>query len=208
MALFIIKHPLITDKLTRIRKKTTNSKVFKENVNEITKIMAYEIFQDLELNEITIETPLVATQGAKINQDIVIVPILRAGLGMVDGILGMVPKAKIGHIGIYRDEQSLLPKQYLIKKPLHVKNAYTLILDPILATGGTAIAAIDIVKKWNITDKIKFICLVASPEGVKKVCDVYPEIDIYAVALDEKINADGYIIPGLGDAGDRYFDTQ
>ncbi|WP_342262298.1 MULTISPECIES: uracil phosphoribosyltransferase [unclassified Spiroplasma] len=208
MALFIIKHPLIDDKLTRLRKKDTNSKIFKENVNEITRLMAYEVFQDLKLQEISIETPMVATTGKKVAQDIILVPVLRAGLGMVDGILGLVPNAKIGHIGIYRDEKSLQPKKYLEKKPNNVKNSYTVILDPMLATGGTAIAAIDIVKQWKVSHNIKFICLLAAPEGIAKLEKAHPDINIYTAAVDEKLNENGYIVPGLGDAGDRYFDTQ
>ncbi|WP_342223583.1 uracil phosphoribosyltransferase [Spiroplasma endosymbiont of Asaphidion curtum] len=208
MALFIIKHPLIDDKLTRLRKKDTNSKIFKENVNEITRLMAYEVFQDLKLQEIAIETPIVATTGKKISQDIILVPVLRAGLGMVDGMLGLVPNAKIGHIGIYRDEKSLQPKKYLEKKPNNVENSYTLILDPMLATGGTAIAAIDIVKQWKVSHNIKFICLLSVPEGIEKLEKAHPDINIYTAAVDEKLNENGYIVPGLGDAGDRYFDTQ
>ncbi|WP_339024437.1 uracil phosphoribosyltransferase [Spiroplasma endosymbiont of Agriotes lineatus] len=208
MALFIIKHPLIDDKLTRLRKKDINSKIFKENVNEITRLMAYEVFRDLKLQEISIETPIVAATGKKIAQDIIFVPVLRAGLGMVDGMLGLVPNAKIGHIGIYRDEKSLQPKKYLEKKPNNVKNSYTLILDPMLATGGTAIAAIDIVKQWKVSYNIKFICLLAAPEGIEKLEKAHPDINIYTAAVDEKLNENGYIVPGLGDAGDRYFDTQ
>lgn len=207
MALKIIEHPLIKDKMTRIRKKTTNTKVFKENVHEVTKLMAYEILADLKVQEVKIETPLSTTVGFKIDQNIIVVPILRAGLGMVDSILSLVPIAKVGHIGLYRDEKTLEPREYFIKKPSNVTGSYTLILDPMLATGGTAVAAISRVKNWKASN-IKLVCLLGSKEGVARVLETHPDVDIYLAAPLEELDENGYIVPGLGDAGDRYFGTQ
>ncbi|AGM24670.1 uracil phosphoribosyltransferase [Spiroplasma chrysopicola] len=207
MAFTVIKHPLILDKLTRMRKKDSNSKVFKENLDEIAQLMAYEIFQTIELKEFEIETPVAVTKGYKIAKDIVLFPILRAGLGMVDGIVKLVPNAKIGHIGLYRDETTLEPHEYFAKKPQNIKEATVLVLDPMLATGGSANMAIDKVKEWGATN-IKLVCLVAAPEGKENVEKHHPDIDIYVAALDEKLDSKGYIIPGLGDAGDRIFGTK
>ncbi|AHF60562.1 uracil phosphoribosyltransferase [Spiroplasma mirum ATCC 29335] len=207
MSFTVIKHPLILDKLTRMRKKDSNSKVFKENLDEIAQLMAYEIFRDLELNEFEIETPVARTQGYKIARDIVLFPILRAGLGMVDGIIKLVPNAKIGHIGMYRDEKTMQPHEYFAKKPSSIENANVLILDPMLATGGSACLTIEKVKEWG-AQGIKLVCLVAAPEGRDFVAKEHPDVAIYVAALDEKLNEKGYIVPGLGDAGDRIFGTK
>ncbi|UZQ31325.1 MAG: uracil phosphoribosyltransferase [Spiroplasma phoeniceum] len=207
MPFTVIKHPLILDKLTRMRKKDSNSKVFKENLDEIAQLMAYEIFQNIELNEFEIETPVAKTKGYKIANDIVLFPILRAGLGMVDGIINLVPNAKIGHIGLYRDEKTLEPYEYFAKKPENINKANVLVLDPMLATGGSANVAIQKVKEWGATN-IKLVCLVAAPEGKKCIEECHPDVDIYVAALDQRLDEHGYIIPGLGDAGDRIFGTK
>lgn len=207
MSFIIINHPLILDKLTRMRKKESNSKIFKENLDEIAQLMAYEIFRNIKLNEFEIETPVAKTKGYKIANDIVLFPILRAGLGMVDGIINLVPNAKIGHIGLYRDEKTLEPHEYFAKKPKNIAKANVLILDPMLATGGSANLAIKKVKEWKAKN-IKLVCLVAAPEGKKYIEKYHPNIDIYVAALDKCLNKYGYIIPGLGDAGDRIFGTK
>lgn len=207
MAFNIIHHPLILDKLTRMRKKETNSKSFKENLDEIAQLMAYEIFRDLQLNEFEIETPIGKTEGYKVAKDIILVPILRAGLGMVDGIVKLVPNAKIGHIGVYRDEETLEPKEYFSKRPKEIEANYVLVLDPMLATGGSASLALSNVKKWGAKN-IKLICLIAAPEGKNRIEKDHPDVDIYVAALDEKLNQQGYIVPGMGDAGDRIFGTK
>ncbi|AOX43422.1 uracil phosphoribosyltransferase [Spiroplasma sp. NBRC 100390] len=207
MSFTVIKHPLILDKLTRMRKKESNSKVFKENLDEIAQLMAYEIFREIELKEFEIDTPVAKTKGYKIANDIVLFPILRAGLGMVDGIINLVPNAKIGHIGMYRDEKTLEPHEYFAKKPENIMKANVLVLDPMLATGGSANLAIQKVKEWGATN-IKLVCLVAAPEGKGYIEQHHPDIDIYVAALDERLDEHGYIIPGLGDAGDRIFGTK
>ncbi|MGL4647374.1 MAG: uracil phosphoribosyltransferase [Mycoplasmoidaceae bacterium] len=203
-----IDHPLILDKLTRIRRKDTESTKFRDNLFEITQLMAYEVTKDFELNTIEIETPICKTKGYKLKNNIAIVPILRAGLGMSDGLKSLIPTASIGHIGIYRDEESLEAKTYYCKMPKTIGSSVTFLLDPMLATAGSAIAAIDILKAKYKPLKIIFICLVASPEGVEKLTSIHPDVDIYGASLDEKLNEKGYIIPGLGDAGDRIFGTK
>lgn len=190
-----------------MRKKETNSKSFKENLDEISQLMAYEIFRDLQLNQFEIETPVAKTKGFKVAKDIILVPILRAGLGMVDGILKLVPNAKIGHIGVYRDEQTLEPKEYFSKRPKEIEANYVLVLDPMLATGGSSSLALNNVKKWGAKN-IKLICLVAAPEGKNRIEKDHPDVDVYVAALDEKLNQQGYIVPGMGDAGDRIFGTK
>lgn len=207
MGLKIIEHPLILDKLTRMRRRNTPCKVFKESMHEITNLMAYDIFNDLQVKSISIETPVTKATGYEINENIVLVPILRAGLGMVDGFANLVPNAKIGHIGLYRDEKTMQPKEYFIKKPKNAEGSYILILDPMLATGGSALLALKKVQSWK-PRQIKLVCLLAAPEGLKRVMDEYPEVDIYLASKDEKLDENGYIIPGLGDAGDRYFGTE
>lgn len=205
--LHIIQHPLILSKMTQIRRKETPTKMFKELVNEISALMCYEITRDLETEEFEIETPVSKTTGYRIKgEDLVLVPILRAGLGMVEGIQNLMPSAKTGHIGIYRDHETLQPVEYLCKLPSNMQNRDIIILDPMLATGGSAVKAIEILKSYHVKS-IRLACLVGCPEGVKFVHDSYPEIPIYLAALDEKLNEQGYIVPGLGDAGDRLFGT-
>lgn len=205
--LHIIEHPLILSKMTQIRRKETPTKMFKELVNEISSLMCYEITRDLEVEAIEIETPVQKTIGYQIKgNDLVLVPILRAGLGMVEGIQNLIPNAKTGHIGVYRDHDTLQPVEYLCKLPLQMENRNVIVLDPMLATGGSAVKAIEILKEHNVKS-IRLACLVGCPEGVEFVHKNYPEIPIYLAAMDERLNENGYIVPGLGDAGDRLFGT-
>lgn len=204
---FVFEHPLIKDKLTRMRKIQTESTKFRDNLKEITQLMAYEVTKNLDLDRIEIETPITKTLGYKLKDKIVLIPILRAGLGMVDGLKDLIPTASIGHIGIYRDEESAQPKEYYCKMPANLKNGNAIILDPMLATGGSAIKAIDIIKTYQ-PKSISFICLVAAPEGLEKLKSKHPDINIYIASLDEKLNEKYYIVPGLGDAGDRIFGTK
>lgn len=203
----VLNHPLITHKLTIMRKTETNTKDFRQNLDEIAGLMAYEITRDLKLDPITIETPVVSYDTFELNQDIVLVPIIRAGLGMVDGILELIPNAKVGHVGVYRDEETLLPHEYFAKFPENLEDAEVLVLDPMLATGGSAEAAIQMVKKRGAKN-IKLVCLVGAPEGVELVQKAHPDVDIFLAALDSHLNENGYIVPGLGDAGDRIFGTK
>ncbi|MDH6365380.1 uracil phosphoribosyltransferase [Enterococcus sp. PF1-24] len=204
----VIDHPLIQHKLTIIRDKNCGTKVFREVVNEIAMLMAYEVSRDMPLEDVIIETPMVkTTQKALSGKKVAIIPILRAGIGMVDGIMQLIPAAKVGHIGMYRDEETLVPHEYFIKLPEDIDSRQLFVVDPMLATGGSAIMAIDALKKRGASN-IKFVCLVAAPEGVKALQDAHPDIDIYTAALDEKLNENGYIVPGLGDAGDRLFGTK
>ncbi len=205
----IIKHPLIDTKLSIMRDEKTKTKEFRENLDEIASLMCFEVFKDLKVVES--DNCYLTPTGAKLpmiklENKIILAPILRAGLGMVDGIKNMLPTAKIGHIGMYRDEETLEPHEYYFKLPV-VENPLVIIVDPMLATGGSAIAAIDAVLKRGYKN-IRLMCLVGAPEGVKVVEDKYPNIPIYLAALDEKLNEKGYIIPGLGDAGDRIFGTK
>ncbi|MBQ7223409.1 MAG: uracil phosphoribosyltransferase [Erysipelotrichaceae bacterium] len=205
--LHVLNHPLITHKLTTMRKIETGTKDFRQYLDEIASLMAYEITKDLPLRPINIETPMGKTVGYEMAQDVVLVPILRAGLGMVDGIQNMIPTAKVGHIGLYRDEETLEPHQYYAKFPKNIAQSIVLILDPMLATGGSAKAAIDMVKKTGATN-IKLINLVGVQEGIDVIEKAHPDVDIYLAAKDEKLNEIGYIVPGLGDAGDRIFGTK
>lgn len=208
MKVNILDHPLLQHKLTKIRKKGTPTTQFRQIINEIGGLMAYEITRDLPLKEIEVETPVTKTKAHVVDgKKMVIVPILRAGLGMVDGILQMIPSARIGHIGIVRDEKTLLPHEYFAKFPDGLDQRDILIVDPMLATGGSANAAIDAVKQRG-AKKIKLVCLVGAPEGVIAVNEAHPDVEIYLVNLDEKLNEKGYIVPGLGDAGDRIFGTK
>ena len=206
----VLDHPLIQHKLTMIRQKDCGTKVFREVVNEISMLMAYEVSRDLPLEDVEIETPLVKTTLKTLaGKKVAIIPILRAGLGMVDGILELIPAAKIGHVGMYRDHDTLQPVEYFVKLPSDISERQLFVVDPMLATGGSAVAAIDaLLKRGAHPESIKFCCLVAAPEGVKVLQDAHPEIDIYAAALDERLNENGYILPGLGDAGDRLFGTK
>lgn len=203
----VLEHPLITHKLTQMRRKECGTKDFRANLDEIAGLMAYEISRDLPLRTVDIETPVSPYTTKELAKDIVLVPILRAGLGMVDGIANLIPTVKIAHIGLYRDEETLEPHTYFEKYPKNVKDAVVMIVDPMLATGGSANAAIDMVKKQGAKN-IRLVCLVGAPEGVKAVEEAHPEVDIYLAALDEKLNEHGYIVPGLGDAGDRIFGTK
>lgn len=206
----VLDHPLIQHKLTMIRQKDCGTKVFREVVNEISMLMAYEVSRDLPLEDVEIETPLVKTTLKTLaGKKVAIIPILRAGLGMVDGILELIPAAKIGHVGMYRDHDTLQPVEYFVKLPSDISERQLFVVDPMLATGGSAVAAIDaLLKRGAQPNSIKFCCLVAAPEGVKVLQEAHPGIDIYAAALDERLNENGYILPGLGDAGDRLFGTK
>lgn len=205
--LTVFDHPLIKHKLTIMRKKETGTKDFRQNLDEIGGLMVYEVTRDLPLNEIPIETPLCQTIGYEMAKDVVIVPILRAGLGVVNGIQNLIPTARIAHIGMYRDEETLEPHPYFEKYPSNMDEAAVIIVDPMLATGGSSVAAIDMVKKQGATP-IKLVCLVGAPEGVKVVEEAHPDVDIYLASLDDHLNEKGYIVPGLGDAGDRIFGTK
>ncbi|WP_300329937.1 uracil phosphoribosyltransferase [Fusobacterium sp.] len=208
MAITELKHPLIEHKLTYLRDKNTDTKTFRENLNEIAKLMIYETTKDLELEEIEVETPIQKTKGYVLkDKAIAVVPILRAGLGMVDGILSLIPTAKVGHIGVYRDEETMQPVYYYCKLPTDIADRKVILVDPMLATGGSAIYAIDYLKNAGVKN-ITFMCLISAPEGLKKVQDAHPDIDIYTAKIDEKLNEKCYIIPGLGDCGDRIFGTK
>ena len=204
----VLNHPLIQHKLTIIRKKDTGTNEFRQIVGEIGGLMVYEMTRDLPLKNVEIETPIgKSTQKELAGKKLVIVPILRAGLGMVDGVLQMIPSAKVGHIGMYRDEETLKPHEYFFKMPPDIEERECIIVDPMLATGGSANMAIEALKKRGAKN-IRLAVLVAAPEGVKTVQEANPEVDIYAAAEDEKLMDNGYIYPGLGDAGDRLFGTK
>ena len=205
--LHVVDHPLIAHKLSIMRNKKTGSKDFRELLNEIAMLMGYELTRDLPLEEITIETPIQKTKAYTISgKKLAIVPILRAGLGMVDGLQRLVPVAKVGHIGLYRDPKTHLPVEYYCKLPFDIEDRIVILVDPMLATGGSAVDALTMLKNKGCKN-IRFMCLVAAPEGVKKVQEAHPDIDIYTAALDECLNEHDYIVPGLGDAGDRIFGT-
>lgn len=205
--LHVLNHPLITHKLTHMRNKETGTKDFRENLDEIAELMAYEVCRDLPLKPVEIETPMAKTTGYELAKEVVIVPILRAGIGLLDGIRRLVPTAKVGFIGMYRNEETLEPVEYFAKFPKNLDQAVTLIVDPMLATGGSSKDAISAVKARG-ANNIKLVCLVGAPEGVEAIQKEHPDIDIYLAALDEKLNEVGYIVPGLGDAGDRIFGTK
>nr|TVV03767.1 uracil phosphoribosyltransferase [Lactobacillus jensenii] len=203
-----MNHPLIQHKLTIIRKKDTGTNEFRQIVGEIGGLMVYEMTRDLPLKNVEIETPIgKTTQKELAGKKLVIVPILRAGLGMVDGVLQMIPSAKVGHIGMYRDEETLKPHEYFFKMPQDIEERDVIIVDPMLATGGSANMAIEALKKRGAKN-IRLAVLVAAPEGVKNIQEAHPDVDIYAAAEDEKLMDNGYIFPGLGDAGDRLFGTK
>ena len=205
---YVFDHPLIQHKLTYIRDKNTGTKEFRELVDEVATLMAFEITRELPLEEIEIETPVTKAKTKVLSgKKIAIVPILRAGIGMVDGVLKLIPAAKVGHIGLYRDPETLMPVEYYAKLPADVEERDFIIVDPMLATGGSAVEAINSLKKRG-AKSIKFMCLIAAPEGVKAIQEAHEDVDIYIAALDEKLNDHGYIVPGLGDAGDRLFGTK
>lgn len=203
----VIKHPLITHKLTQMRKAETGTKDFRQNLDEVAGLMAYEITRDLPLKPVKIQTPLASCDTYELEKPIILVPILRAGLGMVNGICNLIPTAKVAHIGLYRDEETLEPHTYFEKYPKNIDAATVIIVDPMLATGGSAIAAIDMVKKRGAND-IRLANIVAAPEGVQAVEHMHPDVAIYLAALDERLDENGYILPGLGDCGDRIFGTK
>ena len=206
--LSIIQHPLILHKLTVLRDRETSKKKFKEVVDEIAMLMAYEVTKDLPLREVEVETPLERTTQYRLSgKKLTVVPILRAGLGMVDGVLRLMPSVRVGHIGIYRDHDTLEPIDYYFKIPPEPEARDFIVLDPMLATGGSAVAAVRFLKDRGAT-RIRFMCLVAAPEGVRKMQEAHPDVTVYAAALDRELDANGYIRPGLGDAGDRLFGTR
>jgi len=200
------KHPLVAHKLSRLRDKKTEPKKFRELVREIAGLLAYEATADLATSPIEIETPLAKMAARQLQEKIGLVPILRAGLGMVEGIWELMPSAEVWHIGLYRDEKTLKPVEYYNKLPIEPRVAVCLILDPMLATGGSATATAEVLKRWGVT-KIKFVGLIAAPEGIKAMQTAHPDIDIYLAAIDDHLNERAYIVPGLGDAGDRQFGT-
>lgn len=203
-----IDHPLILHKLSFMRDKNTGSKDFRELVEEVAMLMAYEVTRDMQLEEVEIETPIGLTKCKVLaGKKMAIVPILRAGLGMVDGMLKLIPAAKVGHIGMYRNEETLMPVEYFCKLPQDIEERDIIVTDPMLATGGSAIDAIHALKKRGAKN-IRLMCLVGAPEGIKAVMEAHPDVDIYLASIDEKLNEHGYIVPGLGDAGDRLFGTK
>jgi len=202
----LLEHPLVKKDITVLRDKKTNTEMFRAAVTRISNVMAVEISTSFSLKEITVETPLEKTKGYRLQQDVVLIPVLRAGLGMVDGFLQIIPDAKLGHVGLERNEATLQPNTYYLKTPKNLSKAEVLLLDPMLATGGSASAAITFLKKRGAKNLV-FACLLAAPEGIKKLLSEHPDLIIFSAALDRQLNKKGYILPGLGDAGDRTFGT-
>ena len=206
--LTVLRHPLIQHKLTLLRDKRTSTRDFKLLASEIAMLMAYEVTKDLPLESIEIETPLEKTRGVQVaGKKLTLVPILRAGLGMVEGIAQLIPSARVGHIGLYRDHETLQPVDYYFKIPAGEQSRDFFVLDPMLATGGSAVAAVQALKKAGAT-RIRFLCLVSAPPGVKAMLDAHPDVPVFTASLDRQLNEKGYILPGLGDAGDRLFGTR
>lgn len=203
----VLEHPLITHKLALMRNKETGHKDFRENLDEIASLMAYEVCRDLPTEDVHIETPMGPCDTQMLSGEIILVPILRAGMGLVNGIMDLIPTAKVGFIGLYRDEKTLEPVEYFAKFPKELSDGIVLVLDPMLATGGSAISAVDMVKRRGAKN-IKMVCLVGAPEGVKAFSEAHPDVDLYLAALDDHLNDIGYIVPGLGDAGDRIYGTK
>ena len=203
----VLEHPLITHKLTQLRRKETETKDFRYNLSEIAALMAYEITRDLPMKEVDVMTPMGKCKTKELSGTVVLIPVLRAGLGMVEGITNLIPDAKVGHIGMYRDHETLKPLTYYSKLPDNLEDAVVMVLDPMLATGGSASAAITAIKESG-AKKIKLVCIIGAPEGVMKIEKDHPDVQIYLAGLDERLNEIGYIVPGLGDAGDRLFGTK
>lgn len=203
---FESNHPLVSHKLTVLRDKTTKPKKFRELIRETSALLAYEATADLATAPRDVETPLQRSAGAELKQHIGLIPILRSGLGMVEGIWGLMPSAEVWHIGLYRDERTLQPVEYYNKLPLEPTVSVCLVLDPMLATGGSAVATVDILKEWGVR-KIKFVGILASPEGVDAMQNAHPDVPLHLAVIDDHLNEDGFIVPGLGDAGDRQFGT-
>lgn len=203
-----LKHPLIEHKLSILRDKKTSTKEFREIIKEISMFLCYEAMRDASLDPIEIETPIKKMKTNHLNEDkYAFIPILRAGLGMLDGVISVVPTAKVGHIGMYRNEETYEPVNYFFKVPAEIENREVILLDPMLATGGSAIDAIDLLKEKGV-EKIKFLCIISAPEGLKRVAKKHPDVQIFTACIDEKLNENKYIVPGLGDAGDRIFGTK
>ena len=209
MSITILDNALLKHKLTNIRRKETNTKDFYHNVSEIAGLMTYEISKDFPIKNVEIETPICKSMQPELSCELVIVPILRAGLGMLDGVRRLIPTAKVGFIGLYRDEETHMPHEYFAKFPSNLadENTIVLVVDPMLATGGSAVAAVDMLKKRGVKN-IRFACIVAAPEGLKTLSEAHPDIDIFAAVCDEKLNENKNIVPGLGDCGDRLFGTK
>ena len=203
-----LKHPLVLHKLSILRDKETGTKKFREIISELSTMLCYEALKDAKLHEIEVETPMCKMKGQTISEDdYAFVPILRAGTGMLDGLINVMPNAKIGHIGLYRNEETLKPVKYYYKMPKDIEKREVIVLDPMLATGGSGIDAISMLKESGATN-IKFLCIIAAPEGIKALEKVHPDVQIYCAAIDDHLNENGYIVPGLGDAGDRIFGTK
>jgi uracil phosphoribosyltransferase len=205
--LIIIKHPLIQTKLTTLRDVQTDNYLFRTLLNQISSLMVYEIFRDVEIIEKEVETPLEKTVGYQLAKEITLVPILRAGLGMIGGIQSLIPRARVGHIGLYRDKTTLEAVEYYTKLPPNIAQTKVILIDPMLATGGSAANAITYLKSRNVQD-LRFVCLVAAPEGVRRITRDHPDVPIFTAALDRELNQHAYILPGLGDAGDRIYGTE
>ena len=204
----VMDHPLIEHKISYIRSKDVGTKEFREVIGEITQLMCYEATRDLKMKEVEIETPVARTIGRVLDgKKLAIVPILRAGIGMVDGMLSLIPVAKVGHIGLYRDPETLEPVEYYCKLPSDCEERQVFVVDPMLATGGSSAAAVSMLKEKGVKN-IRFLCIIAAPEGVERMREEHPDVDLYIGALDERLNDHGYIVPGLGDAGDRIFGTK
>lgn len=208
MSVIVLDNPLIQHKLSIIRNKETGTKEFREIIGEIATFLCYEAMSDAVLEEVEIETPICKTKAKKLNENkYAFVPILRAGTGMLDGLVKVMPNAKIGHVGLYRNEETLKPVRYYYKMPKDIANREVIVLDPMLATGGSAIDTITMLKEDGVTN-IKFLCVISAPEGIQKLQEVHPDVKIYTTTVDKKLNDIGYIVPGLGDAGDRIFGTK
>ncbi len=203
----VFDHPLMHQKLSIIRNEETGTREFRELVSEIGMLMAYEVSKDFETKEVEVKTPVGIAKCKQLNKDVVLVPILRAGLGMVEGVNSLIPTAKIGHLGLYRDEETLEPHEYYVKFPKEITKSHVLILDPMLATGGSVIHAVNVLKEYGVKD-ITYVGIVGAPEGLNALQKAHPDVNIYLASLDEKLNEKGYIVPGLGDCGDRLFGTK